>query len=181
MRSYSDEGVVLKRQNFGEGDKIITVFSLRHGKIQLIAKGVRKTSSKRSGSVELFNLLKFHAAQGHGGWDVLTEVQLLDSFASWRKHLGRVNLAYQLVEVVDKLTPDHQPHPEIFKILKTSLSEIDGLKADWKSRIENWLIEIVRELGYWPANREFTGSIYEFMEEISSRPLHSPKLLSKLK
>lgn len=181
MNSYTDEGIVIKRSNIGEAGKLITIFSKNHGKTTAIAKGLRKPTSKRAGLLELFNLVKFHAVQGRGELETLTEVQLLESYSSWRKHLGRVTLAYQLVEVIDKLTPDHQPHPEIFEILSQSLSHISFLKDDWKLNLESWILDILIELGYWPINKQFTGNVYEFMENISSRPLHSPKLLSKLK
>ena len=181
MRSYTTEGIVIKRSNFGEAGKLITLFTKDQGKVTLIARGLRKLSSKRAGSLELFNLVKFHAVQGKTSLDTLTEVQFLNSFPSWKKHLGRITLAYQLCEAIDKLTPDREPHPEIFAILKNSLFEIGKLKIDWKLKIEDWLIEISRELGYWPRDQKFSGDIYSFLETITSRPLHSPKLLNRLK
>jgi DNA repair protein RecO (recombination protein O) len=181
MRSYTTEGIIIKRSDFGEADRLITIFTQNHGKITVLAKGVRKPTSKRSSSLELFNHLRVHIIKGRGELDTLGEVQLIESFPHWRKHLGRVNIAYQLAEAVDKLTPDHQPHPQIFKILQQSLLEIGKLKIDWKLKIKNWLIEIASELGYWPKNKAFDGDVYEFLERIISRPLHSPKLLQKLK
>jgi len=179
--SYTDEGIVIKRSNIGEAGKLITIFSKNHGKITAIAKGLRKPTSKRAGLLELFNLVKFHAVQGRGELDTLTEVQLIDSFSSWRKHLGRVTLAYQLAEVIDKLTPDHQPHPEIFEILSGSLSQISKYGSDWSLKIKNLKLKILRELGYWPEDREFLEDIDTHIEQLINRPLHSPKLLSKLK
>ena len=181
MISYSFAGIVIKRSNFGEAHKLVTLFTRDQGKITLIAKGLRQLTSKRAGSLELFNYIKGSAVRGRGELDTLTEVQLINSYPNWRKHLGRVTLAYQLCEVVDKLTPDHQPHPEIFEILKNSLLNIGSLKIDWKLKIENWLIEIASELGYWPRDQVFKGNVYDFLERITSRPLHSPKLLNKLK
>ena len=116
MPGYSSEGIVIKRQNFGEAGKIITLFTREKGKINLLAKGIRKTTSKRAGSLELFNRVKISAVKGRGELDTLTEVLLVENFARWRKYLGRITIAYQLCEVVDRLTPDRQPHPEIFEI-----------------------------------------------------------------
>ena len=181
MNSYSDLGVVLKRSNLGEADKLVTLYTLHHGKVPAIARGLRKPSSKRAGSLELFNEVKASFIKGKGELDTLAEVQILETHFGWRKHLGRVNLAYQLVEVVDKLTPDHQPHPEIFEILQRSLSEIGNLKIDWKLKIENWKLQLLRELGYWPRTKDFTDEVDPFIESLINRPLNSPKLLKKLK
>ncbi len=50
-RSYLIEGIVIKRRNSGESDRLVTVYSPTHGKITLKAKGVRK-STRRSGQLE---------------------------------------------------------------------------------------------------------------------------------
>ncbi len=181
MNSYSDVGIVLKRLNLGEADKLVTFYTQRHGKVTAIARGLRRPTSKRAGSLELFNIVKSSFIKGKGELDTLAEVQILESHSGWRKHLGRVNLAYQLAEVVDKLTPDHQPHPEIFKILKESLSQIGGFGSDWELKIKNSKLKILVELGYWPQAKEFIGEVDEFIENLINRPLNSPKLLNRLK
>lgn len=181
MNSYSDEAIVIKRSNLGEADRLLTLFTKHYGKVTVLARGVRKLSSKRAGSIELFNLIKVSFIKGRGELETLGEIQSLETFSGWRKHLGRVNLAYQMIEVVDKLTPDHQPHSEIFEILKNSLFEIENLKIDWRQKIEGWLVDIAGELGYWSREEKFTGDIYDFLEKAASRPLHSPKLLKKFK
>ena len=181
MNSYSDLGIVLKRSNLGEADKLITLYTQRHGKVTAIARGLRKPSSKRAGSLELFNVVKSSFIKGKGGLDTLAEVQILASFPAWRRYLGRVNLAYQLAEVVDKLTPDHQPHPEIFEILSLALSQISSLGSDWELKIKNLKLKILVELGYWPRTKEFIGEIDQFIEGLINRPLNSSKLLEKLR
>ena len=55
MRSFKTEGIVIKRRNFNEADRIITVFSKRNGKINIKASGVRKITSRRSPHLELLN------------------------------------------------------------------------------------------------------------------------------
>lgn len=180
MRSYTYEGIVIKRIDFGEADKIITFFTSDRGKLTLIAKGVRKLSSKRAGSLELFNRAKISAVSGRGSLDTLAEVSLLESYSGWRKHLGRVNVAYQLCEIIDKLLPDNQSHPGIYEILSRSLSQISDLSDDWQNRIDSWFVDILIDLGYWPADKKFTGDINKFIESIIQRPLNSSKILKKL-
>ena len=181
MTSYSDQGVVIKRSNFGEADRIVTLFTKNHGKVTVIARGVRKPSSKRAGSIELFNLIKASFIKGRGELDTLGEVQSLETYPSWRKYLGRVNLAYQLVEIIDKLTPDPQPHPEIFEILHHFLSQISHMGSDWELKIKNFKLKILVALGYWPEGKVHVGDVDHFIENLINRPLNSSKLLKKLK
>lgn len=146
----------------------------------VIARGIRKLTSKRAGSVELFNLIRAQIVLGKGNLATLAEVQALETFRPWRKQLGRVTLAYQVCEAVDKLTADQQPHPQVFNILVSALSQIGRVGSNWQDQVQTWLVAVVRDLGYWPQNLEFTGDIFEFMEGISSRSYNSQRLLKRL-
>lgn len=180
MKTYSTEGIIIKRSDYGEADKIITLLSPDKGKLTLLAKGIRKLSSKRAGSLELFNRVKIGAVIGRGQLDTLTEVVVLTSYFSWRKHLGRINIAYQLCEVIDKLLPDGQSHPKVYSILSLSLSQISNLGQNWEAQLNAWILEILVDLGYWPNEKKFDGDIYKFVESITFRSLHSPRILKKL-
>jgi DNA repair protein RecO (recombination protein O) len=180
MKSYSAQGIIIKRTNFGEADKIITLYSPDRGKFSLLARGVRKLTSKRAGSLELFNRVKISAVTGRGHLDTLTEVSLFQSYTPWRRHLGRVNIAYQLCEVIDKLLPDSQSHPNIYQILSLSLSQISELDNNWQNELNNWLLKILIDLGYWPEEKKFTGDINKFIESLIQRPLNSHKILKML-
>lgn len=181
MHSYTDEGIVIKRHNFGETDKIISLYTKTHGKITLMARGIRKLTSKRAGSLDLFNQIKFHAVSGRGEMDTLTEVQLMSDHMNWKKHLGRVNVAYQLCELIDKLTADRQSHPEIYNILSLSLSQITTLGVDWELQIKNLKLKILEELGYWHEDKKHAGNLDDLIESLSERPLHAHKILAKLR
>ena len=181
MHSYSDFGLVIKRHNLGEADKLVTLYTKEHGKITLKAKGVRKLTSKRAGSIDLFNYIKFHAVSGRGEIDILTEVENISDFSAWKVHLGRVNIAYQLCELVDKLTPDRQPHAEIFEILLSCLQAISKLGSDWELQISNFKFQILTELGYWNADQKYEGDVNDLVESVSERPLHAHKILRMLK
>jgi len=112
--------------------------------------------------------------------DVLTEVSLVRSPHVWRKHLGRISLGFQLCEVIDKITADHQPFPKTFQILVTGLTEIGTLGDDWQIIFDSWLVSILRDLGYWPHETEFSGDLIKYIESLSERRLNSPRLLKKL-
>jgi DNA repair protein RecO (recombination protein O) len=180
MRGETYEGIVIKRTNFREADKIITLFTARHGKVQAIAKSLRKSSSLRTGSLELFNHVICHIVPGRGELPILTEVKLINGYHAWRPHLGRIALAYQICEAIDKLTPDHQPHPRIFRLLDSSLGHIGALGNGWQAQTDSWLLDLICTLGFWPTGQPFMGSITGFIEELASTSLHSPRLLARL-
>src|SRR5512144_2090290 len=98
--SYQVYGIVLKRHDLGEADKIVTLFTRDQGKITVKAKGLRKVTSRRAGSLELFHQVKALIIPGKSTFDIIADVELIQSSFSWRKFLGRITIAYQLVEVI---------------------------------------------------------------------------------
>lgn len=180
MASFRVEGIVIKRRDLGEADKIVTLYTLERGKISVKVKGLRRISSRRSGTLELFHHVRAYIVPGKAGMDVLTEVELLESSFTWRRYLGRITVAYQLCELLDKLTPEQIPQPELYVFICDCLSRIPDLSADWQAQLQSWLVSIVKLLGYWPDEKKFTGDIYSFIEQLTEKPFNSPKLLKKL-
>ena len=62
-RLYRTDAIILRRSDFGEADRLLTVFTPERGKLRLLAKGVRKTTSRKAGHVELFMLTDILVAQ----------------------------------------------------------------------------------------------------------------------
>ena len=76
MRTFSSEGIILKRVDFGEADRLITIFTKNRGKITSLAKGIRRIESRRSGNVELLNKAKLSFAESRS-LPILTEAESL--------------------------------------------------------------------------------------------------------
>lgn len=172
----------MKRTNFGEADKIVTVFSKHYGKITLLAKGVRRLSSRKRGDLEVFNQIVFFADKGRN-FDIVTETSLLNSFSEWRKDLSKVTAAYQICEMADKLTAERSEQEEIYNLLfaylkKLSLTE----KRNLPQLVNSFGIDLLRDLGFLPKNKDFPLSfnVTAYIENIIEKELKSKKFLSKI-
>mgnify|MGYP003393365231 CR=1 FL=1 len=124
MRGIKVEGVILKRRNLGEADRILTVFSLQRGKISVLAKGVRRITSRRSGNVELLNrsLMYLHQAKT---FLILTEASSLDTFQKIKSDLTLSTYAYHIIELVDKLTAENQESRILYEYLVEVLKRLE--------------------------------------------------------
>lgn len=183
MSAYKTEGVVLKRINFGEADKILTIFSKHYGKIRAVAKGVRRVTSRKGGNLELFNWVTVFLAAGKN-LDLVTEVQVKDAFPGFRKDLKKVGAAYYLCELVDKLCPDRQKNEEVFSLLVGSLGALQNEKTgsdQTEELIHNFERRILEALGFWPRGaKEEKVDIQTFIEGIIEKRLRSPSFLTKI-
>lgn len=180
MSVYKTEAVILSRVNFGEADKLLTLFSKHYGKLKALAKGVRRVSSRKGGSLELFNHVGLVLARGKN-LDIITEVDLKNSFRIWRKDLIRVGLAYYLVELVDKLTAEGQKNQQVFFLLKRVLAGLEG--KDLVSLVRQFEEAVLKELGFGVPTglRAKKGSLSDYIEEIIERKLKSKEVLRKIK
>jgi DNA repair protein RecO (recombination protein O) len=176
-RSYRTTGIVLRQLNLGEADRLLTLYTQDRGKLRLTAKGIRKSKSRKVGSLELFNLVEVLVAQGKN-LGLITEAGVLENFNQWRRNLIKVAVAHYFCELVDRLTPEEQSNEKIFDLLKESLSaliEIDNLKNLVRQFEEN----LLDELGFGvPAEiRQQAGSLRFYLETISERKIRSPEIL----
>src|SRR6266516_3377843 len=104
-RVYRTEAVVLKGYDYGEADRILTLLTPEHGKVRAIAKGVRRTKSRKAGHLDLFtrsNLLLAHGRE----LDVLTQAEALETFRPVRENLWLSTCAHYVSELVDSLTAE---------------------------------------------------------------------------
>ncbi len=124
MQGLKIEGIVLKRRNLGEADRILTVFSLQRGKISVLAKGVRRITSRRAGNVELLNrsLMYLHQAKT---FLILTEASSLNTFQKIKNDLTLSTYAYHIIELVDKLTAENQENRILYEHLVEVLKRLE--------------------------------------------------------
>lgn len=121
MPGFKTEGVILKRRNFGEADRILTIFTLHRGKISVMAKGVRRITSRRAGNVELLNRVSMFLYPGKQ-FLILTEAESLNAYPKLKEDLTLSTYAYHIIELIDKLTAENQENRnlyiEIVEVLK---------------------------------------------------------------
>lgn len=170
LHSYASEGIILARRNFGEADRIISIYSKDRGRISLIAKGVRKPESRKRGHLEIFNHLKFNATIGRG-IDVMTEAELIDDFKEVRKNLKRVSLAYYICEVTGKITHELEQNERLFSLLYENLNKLKE-EVELKKLRLNFLTDLLTLLGYWPESQVLADPDKK-LEEVIERQVAS--------
>lgn len=123
MPSISCEGIILKRRNFGEADRMLTVLTDRLGKISIVAKGVRRITSRRAGNVELLNRVKLHLFKGKGF--TLQEAESLDTFSQIKDNLTLATTAFHILELIDRLTVEEQKNQEVYQLTVEVLKQLE--------------------------------------------------------
>ncbi|MBI2600900.1 DNA repair protein RecO [Candidatus Daviesbacteria bacterium] len=146
MKAFKTEGIILKRKNFGEADRILTVFTLHKGKVSVLARGVRKITSRRAGNVELLNRVTIYLHPGKN-FMILTEASAINTFQPLKEDLTLSTYAYHLIETTDKLTAENQENPLLYADLVDVLSRLS--KKPRQLLIRAYETKMLTHTGFW--------------------------------
>lgn len=148
MASYKTTGLVLRRFNLGEADRIITFMTPDRGKLRAVAKGVRRSKSRMAGHLELSSRTDLTLAEGKN-LDIITSALLVTYHHSLAVDYRRLTYGYLVTEMLDKLIEDNQSHPELYDMAGECLAEINGGGGD--ALVELYFkIRLLAGLGYRP-------------------------------
>lgn len=147
MRNYSDIGIPFKQIDLAEADKIFSILTRYHGRVEAIGKGIRKISSKRAGNIDLMSLSRFSFSKGKE-LDIITEAELEDTFNTKElKYNKTINLLY-ICELLDKFTIIGDVNREIFELTLELLKNFSTIKTTYP--IRSFELKLMKISGYDP-------------------------------
>ncbi len=123
-RSYRLTGIVLRRRDHGEADRLITLLSPDQGKITLRAPGARKVTSRKAGHLDLFTHVRLQVARART-WDIITQAETLHAFPHIRESLKRTGHAYFVAELILHIAPEGQGDTKLFDLALTTLHHLN--------------------------------------------------------
>lgn len=126
--TYTTEGIVLRRDLWREADCRLVIYTREAGKLDLIARGVKKSSSKLAGHLEPFNRLKLMVINGRSK-SYVASAQALDSFYHLKQDLDKLQWAGEWLADFNRLVKDNQVDAKLYALLASSLSVFNSIKA----------------------------------------------------
>jgi DNA repair protein RecO (recombination protein O) len=102
-RTFRTPAIILKRRDFGEADRLLTLLTPHHGKLDAVAKGARKPTSSKTGHVELFTEVDMLIARGRE-LGIVTQAQVTEPHLVLREELSRGAYANYAAELLDRFT-----------------------------------------------------------------------------
>src|SRR5690606_7458924 len=124
---YRVEGLVIRSLDYGEGGKIITLFTEGAGKTGVLARGAKKTGSRFSAAVQPFTYGEFVFYRG-GGLGTLNSADIIASHHRLREDLYLSAVAAYLAEMTDRLVADGESAPRLYRQLLGALGALDDGK-----------------------------------------------------
>ena len=172
MQYHKYTGIIINRHVLKEADRFLTIYTKEEGKISVYARGIRSVKSKRLGQLDLFSHIKFELFEKNDR-RTLTSVELLDGHHASKTTLANISRLFQIGELIDVLTVEHDPHTEVYDLLVTALANLSRFEtSEYLLRFKKKLLDL---LGYGDYENK---DIDEFIASLLTRPLNTNHLLT---
>ena len=131
FRSFRVEAVVLRHQDYGEADRLLTIYTRQIGKTRVLAKGARKIASRKAGHIEPLTQVKLQLAKGRDMF-LITQADTVDAYLPLRDDLLLTSQALYILELLDRFTyVDDTENPSTFRLLTDTLARLTAKDDPW--------------------------------------------------
>src|SRR5438045_6362587 len=122
-RTYRAEAIVLKTIDFGETDRILTLLTRHFGKVSVVAKGIRKPTSRLAGHAEPLTHATYQLARGRN-LDVLTGAESRALYPALREDLHGIAAGWYVAELADRFALERSPSAPLFDLVESALRHL---------------------------------------------------------
>lgn len=147
--AIQDEIIVLREIKYKDNDKILQCFSKRHGKIQIMAKNCRKSSSQNLSITNAFNHSSVNIFRNKEMY-ILSSGELINSFFDIKEKFENFIYANYILEILNHILTEDDNYTKIFDmtikcftILSSDVKNINYLIAAYE-------LKMISFLGYRP-------------------------------
>lgn len=127
-RTYRAVGLTLRKTPAGEADLVASLYTREHGKLDVLARGARRLTSKLIGHFEPLTLLRLSIARGRS-LDIVSEAEVVNSFADVKSNYTSVARGLHIVELIDGFSAESASNPQILELALQTLDAI-GKQSD---------------------------------------------------
>ncbi len=161
--------IVLSRKNIKESDQMISLFTREQGKVEVLAKGIKKITSKNSSNLEILSLVEIEIAKGKEV-DHLTKVQSVKIFKNIYDDFDKIFIANYVVKIADANILGSERDVRIFDLIVSFLEFLNSAeKINSLNLATGFIYKLWHYLGFsapeekyrvwlegsWPAVNEF--------------------------
>ena len=140
---------MLRHSDYGEADRLLTLYTRQLGKTRALAKGARKIASRKAGHIEPFTHVKLQLAKGRDML-ILTQADTVDAYLPLREDLILTSHASYVMELLDRFTYEEETEsPSTFRLLTDTLSRLASKSDPWLV-IRYYEMRLLDHLGFRP-------------------------------
>ena len=149
MSTYQADAIVLRRLDYGDADRILTLLTREEGKLSAIAKGARRPRTRSGANLDLFTRSRLLLARGRN-LDVVAQAERRADSRHIAGNLERTAYASLVAEIVDKVLEERHPVDDIFDLVAETLANLNRTQRSARADVAWFLMRMLDILGYQP-------------------------------
>ena len=114
------DGIVLRETEYKDNDRLLTILTRENGQVTARARGVKSRTSKLRAGCQLLTFSEFTLLDYRGRYTV-TEAVPKEMFPRLREDVELLSLASYFAQVVEAVSQEDAPDPELLSLLLNSL------------------------------------------------------------
>jgi len=150
MRHLNSQAIVLRTFDFGESDRIVSLYTMDFGRLRAIAKGAKRSRKRFGSALEPFTHIEaFFADRETRGLARLERCTIVAAFQGIAEDVRSAVFGSYVLELIDTLTPEREQHAPVFSLLRffVGLLNSGGFREELLRLFELRLFAL---LGYQP-------------------------------
>jgi DNA repair protein RecO (recombination protein O) len=149
FRSIRVHAIILRHADWGEADRLITLYTREQGKLRAVAKGARKITSRKAGHLEPFTHVKLQLSRGRDLF-IVTQADTVDAYLPLRETLILTGTASYVVELLDRFVYEEEgANPTLFRLLADTLRRLASGEEPWLA-VRYYEMRLLDFLGFRP-------------------------------
>ena len=149
MIQTENTAIVLRRVNYRENDRMVTLLSPSRGRIDAVIRNCRKPRSHNLNAAELFALGDYMLVET-GGRMTVTSVRLIETFYPLRADYDRLTCGTWLLSLAEAVAQPEQEQQELFMLLLHTLSRLTFSDQPWQPLLSGFLLHFSACQGFKP-------------------------------
>lgn len=146
------EAVVLRGRDFSDSSRILTLYTLSHGKLSAIAKGVKRSAARHGLSLEPMSQIRAVLyVKEHRDLQLLSRFEPLEQLGGLLADVDRMAAGLAMVELVGAATPEAEPNEPLFRLLTSALAAVKHATIRPRNALYHFEVHLLSELGFRPS------------------------------
>lgn len=145
------DAVILRTLDYAETSQIVTLYTRRHGRVTVIAKGSRRPKSRFGSALQPMAYVQvvYYYKEGRG-MQTLTESAHVRALHGIGRSVAKITAGLRIVELVQAMTEDEEPNALLFNVLVQSLVALDDAAERDENVLPYFQLRLATVLGFSP-------------------------------
>jgi DNA repair protein RecO (recombination protein O) len=152
------EAIVLRGRDYSDSSRILGLYTLAHGRMSVIAKGVKRSAARHGLSLEpMSHIRAVLYVKEHRDLQLLSRFEPLEPVGGLLADMDRMAAGLAVVELVSGCTPQAEPNESMFRLIASTLKALKTATNHPRNALYHFEVHLLSELGFQP-NFDTCGS-----------------------